>query len=87
MRYIKKNDTNMMTSFLSLHLKGLKDSQMMCLFALKALYVRLIQHFRQITSCPVKKEVKSRFLRFEFCIDFLLTFAADQKSVVALDGQ
>lgn len=77
MRYIKKNDTNMMTDYLSQHLKGSKVSLMMCLFALKALYVRLIQHFRQITSCPVKKEVKSRFLRFEFCIDFLLTFAAE----------
>ena len=54
----------------------------MCLFALKALYVRLIQHFRQITSCPVKKEVKSRFLRFEFCIDFLLTFAAETKNMM-----
>ena len=73
MRYVKK-DYDMMTNYLS---QPSNDSQMMCLFAIQTLYVPLQQHSRLRISSSVQKQVKSRFLHFEFCIDFLHTFAAE----------
>lgn len=77
MRYVKE-DYDMMTNNLSQHLKGSKSSQMMCLFAIQTLYVPLQQHSRLRISSSVQKQVKSRFLHFEFCIDFLHTFVAEK---------
>lgn len=64
----------MMTNNLSQRSKG---AQMMCLFAIQTLYVPLQQHSMLRISSSVQKKVKSRFLHFENCIDFLHTFAAE----------
>ena len=66
----------MLTDNLSQRSKG---SRMKCLFTIQALFVPLLELLRLGTSSPVQKEVKSRFLRFENRIVFLLTFAGETK--------